>query len=161
MTTAMTATRKPAKIQPKTATAHPGWSETSNSEANTWVWGLSWWSLRSRRLWWLRTCWQAIGWCQWLHVFVIFGYGDLDGCCGYDDQHDQWWWTWGWGTWYWGERRITMSEERSSPPRSRRPTKKAEQTSLPPSIVVSVRFLVQDFNAIPFCEVRPWFNTHT
>ena len=45
-----------------------------------------------------------------------------------------------------------MSEERSSPPRSRRPTKYAEQTSLPPSIVVFVRSLVQDSNALPFAR---------
>ena len=85
------------------------------------------------------TRWQAIGWCQYLHVIVIFCDKDLDGCSSFDDYHDGD--EWGWGTWYWGEQRITMSEERSSPPRSIRPTKYAEHTSLPPSIMVFVRFL--------------------
>ena len=37
-TTAMTATRTPARIQAKTAPAHPGWPETSKSDASTCKW---------------------------------------------------------------------------------------------------------------------------
>ena len=85
MMTAMTATRKPAKIHPKTAPAHPGWSETSNSEANTWVWGChgdhggqNGFDIYNQK--WTR--WQAKG---YLHVIVIFCDNDQDGCSGFDD----------------------------------------------------------------------------
>ena len=37
-TTAMTATKTPARIQAKTAPAHPGWPETSKSDASTCKW---------------------------------------------------------------------------------------------------------------------------
>ena len=51
-TTAMTATRTPARIQAKTAPAHPGWPETSKSDASTCKWVGGRW-----RCWWWWWCW--------------------------------------------------------------------------------------------------------